>query len=369
MSAVTKPIIVALSGGVDSAVAALCLLRAGHAVEALHMTNWDDADEHCTAAADFADAKQVADDLGIPLHHVNFAREYREQVFADFLSEYRAGRTPNPDVACNRHIKFGAFLHHAQRLGAECIATGHYARVMHQGDQGYLYKAADADKDQTYFLHSVKSEALARTHFPLGELQKGAVRAMAREYGFANHDKADSTGICFIGERPFRQFLAQYISAEPGPILTIEGQTIGEHSGLAYYTLGQRHGLKIGGLASKEQAAWFVAAKDPDRNALIVVQGHDHPALLSSQLSVAELHWINGAPENLAKTGRVQLSARLRHRQPEVSGELSHTGHENILQLRFRVPQRAATPGQYAVFYSGEECLGGGVILETRSGT
>ncbi len=368
MSTVTKPIIVALSGGVDSAVAALCLLRAGHAVEALHMSNWDDADEYCTAAADFADAKQVADDLGIPLHHVNFAREYREQVFADFLSEYRAGRTPNPDVACNRHIKFGAFLHHAQRLGAEYIATGHYARVMHQGNQGYLCKAADADKDQTYFLHSVKSEALARTLFPLGELQKSAVRAMAREYGLANHAKADSTGICFIGERPFREFLAQYIVAQPGPILTLTGQTIGEHFGLVYYTLGQRHGLNIGGQANMEQAAWFVAAKDADRNALIVVQGHDHPALLSTGLRVGELHWINGEPAELSATGKLELHARVRHRQAAAACELSRTSQDGILQLRFQVPQRAATPGQYAVFYAGEECLGGGVILTTEAG-
>lgn len=368
MSAATKPVIVALSGGVDSAVAALCLLRAGHAVEALHMTNWDDADEYCTAAADFADAQQIAADLDIALHHVNFAREYREQVFADFLSEYRAGRTPNPDVACNRHIKFGAFLHHAQRLGAEYIATGHYARVVHQDRRGHLYKAADTDKDQTYFLHSVESEALSRTLFPLGDLQKSEVRAVAREYGLANHDKADSTGICFIGERPFREFLAQHIAAEPGPILTIEGQTVGQHSGLPYYTLGQRHGLNIGGLASKAQAAWFVAAKDEDRNALIVVQGHDHPALLSSELDVGELHWINGSPEELSATGRVELHARLRHRQAEVACELSCVGNDAILRLRFLIPQRAATPGQYAVFYSGEECLGGGVILATRSG-
>lgn len=365
MSAATKPVIVALSGGVDSAVAALCLLRAGHAVEALHMTNWDDAGEYCTAATDFADAKRVADDLGITLHHVNFSREYREQVFADFLSEYRAGRTPNPDVACNRYIKFGVFLHHAVRLGAEYIATGHYARVVHQGDKGYLYKAADADKDQTYFLHSVKSEALSRTLFPLGELQKSQVRTMAREYGLVNHAKADSTGICFIGERPFREFLAQYVAAEPGPILTLDGDTVGEHSGLPYYTLGQRHGLNIGGQANREQAPWFVAGRDPDRNALIVVQGHDHPALLRSGASVGELHWINGPPGDLA-TGAVQLHARLRHRQTVFCCELARTGHEDVLQLQFRVPQRTPTPGQYAVFYAGEQCLGGGVILTTQ---
>jgi tRNA-specific 2-thiouridylase len=366
MPAVKKPVVVALSGGVDSAVAALCLLRAGYAVEALHMTNWDDADEHCTAASDFADARQVAADLGIPLHHANFAREYREQVFAGFLAEYRAGRTPNPDVACNRHIKFGAFLHHAERLGAEYIATGHYARVVHRGDRGCLYKAADADKDQTYFLHSVRSEALARTLFPLGELQKSAVRALAREYGLANHAKVDSTGICFIGERPFRDFLAQYLVAEPGPILTPEGQTVGEHSGLPYYTLGQRHGLNIGGQANREQAAWFVAARDQERNALIVVQGHDHPALLSSGLDIGELHWINGEPGELQAMGGVQLHVRLRHRQAVVACELARGAREGILQLQFPVPQRAATPGQYAVFYAGDECLGGGVILDTR---
>ncbi|MBM4220502.1 MAG: tRNA 2-thiouridine(34) synthase MnmA [Gammaproteobacteria bacterium] len=367
MPAVKTPVVVALSGGVDSAVAALCLLRAGHAVEALHMTNWDDADEYCTAAADLAEARKVADDLGIPLHHVNFAREYREQVFADFLAEYRAGRTPNPDVACNRYIKFGAFLHHARRLGAEYIATGHYARVMHRGDQGHLYQAADADKDQTYFLHSVRSEALARTLFPLGDLQKSTVRAMAREYGLANHARADITGICFIGERPFREFLAQYIVAEPGPILTLDGQTIGQHSGLPYYTLGQRHGLNLGGQADKEQAAWFVAGRDPARNALIVVQGHDHPALLSSGLGVGELHWINAAPGELLSTGQVQLQVRLRHRQAVVGCVVRQTDQGDVLQLDFAVPQRAATPGQYAVFYAGEECLGGGVILATRS--
>ncbi len=367
MTADRKPVIVALSGGVDSAVAALCLQRAGYHVEALHMTNWDDADEYCTAAVDFADAQRVAADLGIALHHINFSREYREQVFADFLTGYRAGRTPNPDVGCNRHIKFGAFLHHAQRLGAEYIATGHYARVVHQDGSGHLYKAADTDKDQTYFLHAVKSEALSRALFPLGDLQKGEVRALAREYGLANHDKADSTGICFIGERPFREFLAQYVVAEPGPIVTLEGQTIGEHSGLPYYTIGQRHGLNVGGLASKEQAAWFVAAKDQNRNALIVVQGHDHPALLSSELRVGELHWINRPPEELSVTGSVALNARIRHRQAEVACELSRTAQDDILQLKFPIPQRAATPGQYAVFYSGEECLGGGVILETLS--
>lgn len=370
MSEANKPVIVALSGGVDSAVAALCLQRAGHLVEALHMTNWDDADEHCTAAADFADAQRVADDLGIALHHVNFAREYREQVFAAFLGEYQAGRTPNPDVGCNRHIKFGAFLHHAQRLGAEHIATGHYARVVHQPEAGTarLYKAADSDKDQTYFLHSVESVALSRTLFPLGDLRKEQVRALAREYGLANHAKADSTGICFIGERPFREFLAQYIVAEPGPILTLDRQTIGEHSGLAYYTLGQRHGLNIGGQASMEQAAWFVAAKDADRNALIVVQGHNHPALLSTGLLVGKLHWINGEPAELSATGKLELHVRVRHRQAEATCKLSRTSQDGILQLRFPVPQRAATPGQYAVFYAGEECLGGGVILATDAG-
>ncbi len=355
-----KRVIVALSGGVDSAVAALCLLRSNYRVEAMHMTNWDDASEHCTAGADLADARKVCDDLGIPLHHVNFAREYRETVFSDFLAELRAGRTPNPDVACNRHIKFGTFLDHALRLGADYMATGHYAHLS-PDPQPRLLIPADRAKDQTYFLHAVDPAALTRTLFPLGSVSKAEVRTLARDYGLANHAKRDSTGICFVGERPFREFLAEHVNAEPGPILAESGELVGKHLGLPYYTLGQREGLGIGGRAGGAQSPWFVAAKDPARNALVVVQGRHHPALLRQDLVAGELRWLRGDPDGLDRG--IGLQARIRHRQPPAPCHVRAVDGLAVA-VHFADPQKTPTPGQFIVFYQGDECLGGGVILE-----
>ena len=341
-------------------MAALCLLRTGYQVEALHMTNWEDADEHCTAGTDLADARRVCADLGIHLHHVNFSREYRDEVFADFLSELRAGRTPNPDVACNRHIKFGAFLRHALRLGADRIATGHYARL-EPGPVPRLFRALDREKDQTYFLHAVDAAALSRTLFPLGSIGKQEVRRLARDYGLVNHAKRDSTGICFVGERPFREFLAGHVSAEPGPILTTSGQLVGQHGGLPFYTLGQREGPKVGGCRGSLEAPWFVAAKDASRNALIVVQGGDHPRLLRQEITAGELRWLAGEPAGIADG--LELHARIRHRHEPAPCHVRLLA-ESRLQVRFNHPQRMPTPGQYAVLYDGDECLGGGVILD-----
>jgi len=270
-----KRVIIGLSGGVDSAVAALLLKQRGADVQALHMTNWEDDDGYCTAAQDLQDARQVCDDLQIPLHHVNFAREYRDRVFDYFLDEYRAGRTPNPDVLCNREIKFGVFREHAKRLGGDLLATGHYARVIIKKGKAELHKAKDGNKDQSYFLHAVHAAALAETVFPLGELLKDEVRELARVNGLSNHDKKDSTGICFIGERPFREFLATFLPANPGPIKTSTGKTIGEHLGLMYYTLGQRQGLGVGGRQDAGDQPWYVAAKQLPDNALIAEQGED----------------------------------------------------------------------------------------------
>jgi tRNA-specific 2-thiouridylase len=356
----SKRVIVALSGGVDSAVAALCLLRDGYRVEALHMTNWDDANEYCTAGADLADARRVCADLGIHLHHVNFAREYRDEVFAGFLSELRAGRTPNPDVACNRHIKFGVFMEHARRLGADLIATGHYARIL-AGPPSRLFRPADREKDQTYFLHAIEGSALERTLFPLGLLEKSEVRRLARDYGLSNHARRDSTGICFVGERPFRDFLAEHLRPAPGPILGAAGQQLGEHIGLPFYTLGQREGLQIGGRNDSLQSPWFVAAKDAARNALIVVQGQDHPWLFRQELSAGDLRWLTGEPTGLADG--LEFHARIRHRHAPAPCHVMLLP-DGRARVHFETPQRAPAPGQYVVFYQGDECLGGGVIQD-----
>jgi tRNA-specific 2-thiouridylase len=354
-----RHVIVGLSGGVDSAVAALLLVRAGHDVQGLFMSNWDDDDSYCTQADDFQDARAVAAELGIPLHRVNFAQQYRERVFADFLREYTAGRTPNPDVLCNREIKFGVCLRHARRLGGECLATGHYARVVTQSDGPALLKARDTNKDQSYFLHAVAREDLAHAVFPLGDLLKSDVRSLAREAGLPVHDKPDSTGICFIGERPFREFLQQHLRAAPGPILTPSGERIGDHVGLPYYTLGQRGGLQVGGRPGADEAPWYVAGKDAGRNALIVVQGHDHPLLLSSAIVTGAAHW-QCAPRSAAFPAGVKL----RHRQTDQAGTVMPLP-DGRLRIEFTVAQRAATPGQFAVLYDGERCLGGAVIEQT----
>ncbi len=353
-----KRVILGLSGGVDSAVAAVLLRRAGADVHALHMTNWEDDDSYCSAAEDLQDARLVCEQLDIPLHHANFARQYREQVFSYFLDEYRAGRTPNPDVLCNREIKFGVFREHARRLGGELLATGHYARSGTVGGRGALFKGADRDKDQSYFLHAVGDDALAETVFPLGDMEKGDVRTIAREAGLEIHDKKDSTGICFIGERPFREFLSRYLPANPGPILSREGERLGTHSGLMYYTLGQRQGLGIGGRRDHGDEPWFVVAKDLDDNALIVAQGDD-AALYSRRLIAAPAHWIGPAP---LETGvPLRCTARIRHRQDDQDCVVTLDDDARI-SVEFAEPQKAVAPGQYVVLYDGERCLGGAAI-------
>ena len=353
-------VIIGLSGGVDSAVAAHLLIAQGYAVEGLFMKNWeeDDAPGWCAAAADLADAQAVAQRLGIQLHTVNFATEYWDRVFEYFLAEYRALRTPNPDVLCNREIKFRAFLDHALDLGAHWIATGHYARVTRDQTGSHLRLCADPAKDQTYFLHLLDQTQLSRSLFPLDSITKPDVRAIARRLGLGNADKRDSTGICFIGERRFAEFLERWLPRAPGPIMTPDGELVGEHRGLAWHTIGQRQGLGIGGVAGAAEAPWFVAAKDPIRNALIVVQGQDHPMLYSDSLSGEQLHWIAGAPPGPAP---LRCLCRLRHRQPLQACTLVEYDSEQC-RVRFDQPQRAVTPGQSAVFYLGDECLGGCVI-------
>jgi tRNA-specific 2-thiouridylase len=353
-----RKIILGLSGGVDSAVAAFLLNEAGADVEALHMTNWEDDDGYCSAAEDLQDARRVCERLGIPLHHVNFAKQYREQVFEYFLDEYRNGRTPNPDVLCNREIKFGVFRDYAKRLGGELLATGHYARVASVNGTAALLKAKDGNKDQSYFLHAVSAEALAETVFPLGDLDKAEVRRIARQQGLAVHDKKDSTGICFIGERPFREFLGNFLPAQPGPILTPDGAEVGRHHGLMYYTLGQRQGLGIGGRRDAGDAPWYVVDKDAARNALIVDQG-DTPLLLCDALVAAAPSWIGREPAQL-DAGR-RCSAKIRYRQRD-QGCTVRRALDDRLMVTFDEPQRAAAPGQFIVFYQDDRCLGGAVI-------
>jgi tRNA-specific 2-thiouridylase len=352
-------IVVGLSGGVDSAVAALLLKRAGHDVVGLFMKNWedDDDDEYCSTREDLVDAVAAAERIGIEVDAVNFAAEYRERVFASFLAEYRAGRTPNPDVLCNAEIKFKAFLDHAMALGAEKIATGHYARVAERDGRFELLKGVDPGKDQSYFLHRLTQAQLARSMFPVGHLHKGEVRRIAKEAGLPNHAKRDSTGICFIGERPFREFLSRYLPRTPGPMVTPEGEQVGEHIGLTYYTIGQRQGLGIGGRRDGAGDPWYVAAKDLAANKLVVVQGHDHPLLLRKDLEAADASWIAGtAPQPDGAYG-----AKTRYRQADSACEL-HLEGEAAFALDFPAPQWAVTPGQSAVVYRGEVCLGGGVI-------
>jgi tRNA-uridine 2-sulfurtransferase len=354
-------VIVGMSGGVDSAVAALLLRDAGYHVQGLFMSNWeDDDDSYCTTAMDFQDARQTCEVLGITLHRASFAAQYRDRVFRHFLSEYAAGRTPNPDVLCNKEIKFGVCLDYMQRLGAAWIATGHYARI-HHGDEGpQLRKAADTAKDQSYFLNSVPASALARTLFPLGDLQKSQVRRIAHAAGLPVFDKPDSTGICFIGERPFQEFLSRHLCTAAGPIETVDGQVLAEHRGLALYTLGQRSGLRLGGRAGAAAAPWYVADKIPSRNALIVVQDPDHPLLLSDAFDVEQVHWISPGAAPLRS---LECAVKTRYRQNDLECKVSsNTGAS--CRVTLSRPARAVTPGQYAVFYRGDRCLGGGIIAQ-----
>ena len=361
-----EKVIVGLSGGVDSSVTAWALKQQGYDVVGVFMKNWedDDTDAFCTSRQDLVDAASVADVIGIDLEAVNFAAEYRERVFAQFLREYRAGRTPNPDVLCNSEIKFAAFLDHAMALGADWIATGHYARVQRHGartDGIVLSKALDRAKDQSYFLHRLTQAQLLPVLFPLGETTKREVRAIAKREGIPTWAKKDSTGICFIGERPFREFLARYVPREPGPIVSDDGREVGRHDGLAYYTLGQRQGLRIGGTRDATGAPWFVAGKDVTNNTLVAVQGRDHPGLCRDTVYAIDLHWIAGAPPALP----CRVAAKTRYRMADAGCVVAWQGEG--LVARFDVPQWAPTPGQYLVLYDGERCLGGGVIAEREA--
>ncbi len=368
-----KRVVVGLSGGVDSALSAWLLREQGHEVVGVFMKNWEDDDdsEYCASNADFVDAAAVADVLGIEIEHVNFAADYKDRVFAEFLREYRAGRTPNPDVLCNAEIKFKAFLDHAMRLGADAIATGHYARVRERAGRFELLKGLDPLKDQSYFLHRLTQAQLARTLFPVGELPKTEVRRLAAEIGLPVAHKRDSTGICFIGERPFREFLNRYLANTPGPMRDDQGRRVGEHVGLSFYTLGQRKGIGLGGLkpgrgarradvAPGEHAPWFVARKEMASNTLVVVQGHDHPWLQSRRLRAEDMSWVAGhAP--------VQHDAHAKTRYRQADAACRFVPRDGAFELDFAQPQWAVTPGQSAVVYDGEVCLGGGVIAEVEA--
>lgn len=347
-------VVVGMSGGVDSSVTAYLLQQQGHQVTGLFMKNWDEDDgtEYCTAIEDLADAQAVADKLGIELKTVNFAAEYWDEVFEHFIEEYQAGRTPNPDILCNREIKFKAFLDYARTLGAESIATGHYVR---RTQQGHLLRGLDGNKDQSYFLHALSTAQVSSALFPVGELEKPEVRRIAEEQGFVTARKKDSTGICFIGERRFSDFLKRYVHSAPGDIVTPEGDRVGQHQGLSFYTLGQRQGLGIGGLRNYPDEPWFVADKDMQNNQLIAVQGAQHPLLMSKHLWVRDMNWIGEAP-----TDTFRCSIKVRYRSPDVPCSLAP--HEGGWRVTFDQPEWAVTPGQSAVLYDGERCLGGGVI-------
>ena len=357
-------VIVGMSGGVDSSVAALLLQQQGYQVEGLFMKNWeeDDGTEYCTAKEDFADAQAVADKLGITLHGANFAAEYWDNVFEHFLAEYRAGRTPNPDILCNREIKFRAFIDYALLLGADCIATGHYARTGIAQDRHTLLKGRDGDKDQSYFLHAVGHAELAKSLFPIGALRKPQVRALALQHGLATAKKKDSTGICFIGERRFKDFLQQYLPAQPGEIRSLDDELLGTHQGLMYHTIGQRQGLGIGGRAARPEQPWYVVEKDLQRNVLRVAQGNAHPALFRTHLFTHSIFWVAGEEPQLP----LQCAAKVRYRQQDQPCTLTHTV-EYGYRVEFTEPQRAVTPGQSVVFYLDDRCLGGGVIEQAAA--
>ncbi|MGL5741411.1 MAG: tRNA 2-thiouridine(34) synthase MnmA [Legionella sp.] len=352
-------VIVGMSGGVDSSVAAWLLQEDGYEVEGLFMKNWeqDDTDDFCPATQDLADAQAICNQLQIPLHTVNFSEEYWQRVFTYFLNEYEKGRTPNPDVLCNKEIKFNAFLNHALTLGADYIATGHYAKNKIEGDVWLLYKAKDRDKDQTYFLHAVDPKSLAKTLFPIGDYTKPEIRDFAKKLGLVTHSKKDSTGICFIGEKRFKSFLKEFILAKPGEIRSTEGIVLGTHDGLMFYTLGQRQGLGIGGLQNATEDPWYVVDKDVDTNTLYVAQGSNHPMLYAQGLICGPIHWLTECKNNLPLT----CYAKTRYRQPE-QGCMISPQDENQHYVMFSSPQRAVTPGQYVVFYDKNQCLGGATI-------
>ena len=349
-----------MSGGVDSSVTALQLLEQGHQVSGLFMKNWeeDEGTEYCTAMEDLADAQQVCDKLGITLKTVNFAAEYWDEVFEVFLSEFKAGRTPNPDILCNKHVKFKAFLNYAiEDLGADYIATGHYARIADKNDEFFLLKGLDPNKEQSYFLYTLGQKALAKTLFPIGHLHKPEIRALAKKAGFDNHKKKDSTGICFIGERKFTEFLQRYLPSQPGEMVTPDGQFISKHQGLMYYTLGQRQGLGVGGVKNAPDEPWYVLDKDLENNRLIIGQGHDHPLMLHNTLEANQLDWCS----NQSLTETILCTAKTRYRQSDQACQVIPLGNDRCRVL-FEQPQRAITPGQSVVFYQDEVCLGGGII-------
>ena len=366
-------VIVGMSGGVDSSVSALLLKQQGYRVEGLFMKNWDEDDgtDYCTAKADLADAERVCERIGIKLHTANFAAEYWDNVFEHFLAEYKAGRTPNPDILCNREIKFKVFLEYAKMLGGELIATGHYVRRADRDGHTHLLKGLDPNKDQSYFLHAVGEAEFSKSLFPVGELEKPEVRRIAEEHGLVTHNKKDSTGICFIGERRFKDFLQQYLPAQPGEIQTPEGKVIGEHAGLMYHTIGQRQGLGIGGVKGANEEPWFVAQKDLTRNVLVVVQGTDHPLLFTNHLIAQQAHWINGLFINdqaliqaLTPSLSFRCTAKNRYRQDDQTCTVKIEA-DGKLDVVFDEPQRAITPGQSVVFYQNDVCLGGAVIEST----
>ncbi|CAO97013.1 tRNA 2-thiouridine(34) synthase MnmA [Erwinia tasmaniensis] len=360
MSNSQKKVIVGMSGGVDSSVSAWLLQQQGYQVEGLFMKNWeeDDGEEYCTAAEDLADAQAVCDKLGIYLHTVNFAAEYWDNVFELFLEEYKAGRTPNPDILCNKEIKFKAFLEFAaEDLGADYIATGHYVRRQDVDGKSRLLRGLDGNKDQSYFLYTLGHEQIAQSLFPVGELAKPEVRRIAEQLELVTAKKKDSTGICFIGERKFTEFLSRYLPAQPGPILSVDGDNVGQHQGLMYHTLGQRKGLGIGGRKEANDDPWYVVDKDVANNVLVVAQGHEHPRLMSTGLIAQQLHWV----DRDSLTTPLRCTVKTRYRQQDIPCTVTPVDAERI-EVRFDFPVAAVTPGQSAVFYLDEVCLGGGII-------